>query len=142
MALTAKLQFGDNGSKIFPTNQTYMVVDCRCHFTRSYNQFHPESDARCERLELTVDPKDASNHTFHEWYITQSAQSGSIVFDITNTSAGGSTTSQMTVLFEDAYCFSIAEEYNIDNSSNKCMRLSIVAEKIKVCEVEFTNLYK
>ena len=52
MALTAKLQLGDNAKQQYP--QEYMVADCRCHFSRGYNHAQPHSDARCDQVDLTV----------------------------------------------------------------------------------------
>ena len=68
MALTARLQFGDNDAKVYP--EQYLVEDCHCHFTRQYNHFHPETDPRCERVELTVVAPGRENLSLYEWYIS------------------------------------------------------------------------
>jgi len=138
MALLARLQFGDNEAQRYP--QEYLVTDFRCHFTRHHNQFHPDSDARCERVELTVVAPGKEDLTLQEWYITQSAMTGRVVVELTTIKASDVVTPKM-LIFEDAYCFSLSEEYHINKNTRRTLKLSIIAEKIDVNDVHFTNLF-
>ena len=50
MAFSSKLQFGDKNS-----DHVYNVADCHLHFMRHYNHFRPDTDARCEKVEVVVE---------------------------------------------------------------------------------------
>ena len=78
MALLAQLQFGDNAVHLY--TKTYNIVDCRCHFCRTYNHSRPESDARCERIELTVVAPAMTDPLLYEWYINQGEQNCRLAF--------------------------------------------------------------
>ena len=67
MALTARLQFGDNSTKTYP--KEFLVENCRCHFSRHYDLAYPDTDARCERVELTVVAPGKDDLTLYDWYI-------------------------------------------------------------------------
>ena len=138
MALTAKLQFGDNANGRYP--QEYMVADCRCHFIRGYNHAQPDSDARCERVDLTVVAPSKENLTLYEWFITNGVQSGRIVFD--TVSGGANTEVSKVITFNDAYCYSLSEDYHIDVSQQRLLRISFIADYIKISGIEFDNIYK
>lgn len=135
MALTARLQFGDNDSKTYP--EEYFVADCHCHFIRRHNQFHPDADALCERVEVVVVAPGKENLNLYDWYISGNPLSGRLVFDLNY--QGSDSTSSADVLFEDAYCFSLAEDYHIDSSARRCLKLSFVAEKMIVNSVVYKN---
>ena len=137
MALMARLQFGDNRANHY--SKEYLVVDCHLHFTRHHNHFRPDTDARCEKVEVVVVAPGREDLNLYEWYIQKGSQSGRLVFDLQ--SITGSDTEMKFLEFEDAYCYSIREEYHIDSQRRRCLRLSFVAEKITVNEVEFENLY-
>ena len=139
MALTARLQFGDNDAKVYPTES--LVADCHCHFVRQHNQFHPDTDARCERVEVVVVAPGKENLNLYDWYISQSPLTGRLLFDLSAMQGGDFTTSK-ELLFEDAYCFSLAEDYHIDTSTRRCLKLSFVAGTINVDDVEYKNLLR
>ena len=139
MALTARLQFGDNESRMYPESSEYLVADCHCHFVRHHNQFHPDTDARCERVEMIVVAPGKENLNLHDWYISGNPLSGRLLFDLSDLRGSEHITSK-ELLFEDAYCFSLAEEYHIDTTNRRYLKLSFVAEKIIVNDVEYRNL--
>lgn len=136
MALTARLQFGDNESKAYP--EEYLVADCHCHFVRHHNQFHPDEDARCERVEVIVVAPGKENLNLFDWYISGNPISGRLLFDLSSMHGGEFTTSK-ELLFEDAYCFSLAEDYHVDSSNRRYLKLSFMAEKIIVNDVEYNS---
>ena len=138
MALTARLQFGDNESKVYP--EEYMVADCHCHFSRHHNQFHPDGEARCERIELTVIAPGLDNLNLYDWYINSEPLSGRILYDLSSTRVNDSYSKEL--LFDGAYCYALAEEYHIDNETRRCLRLSIVADRIIVNDYLFRNIYQ
>jgi hypothetical protein len=137
MALTAKLQFGDNNNKHYPNE--YLVADCRCHFTRGYNHAQPDSDARCDRVDITVVAPSKENLILYDWFITNGVLSGRIVFD--TVSVGQSTEISKIITFEDAYCYSLAEDYKIDASEQRLLKISFVADKITISGILFDNIY-
>ncbi|MBQ8989689.1 MAG: hypothetical protein IJ067_08355 [Prevotella sp.] len=137
MALTARLQFGDNDAKVYP--EQYLVEDCHCHFTRQYNHFHPETDPRCERVELTVVAPGRENLSLYEWYISGEPRTGRVVFDLTAV-ADGNFVSEKELFFEEAYCYSIGEVYDIYGTRRRYVRLALTAETITVNGQAFNNL--
>ncbi len=137
MALTARLQFGDNMAGIY--SKEYLVADCHLHFKRHHNHFKPDTDARCETIELVVVAPGMEDLNLYEWYINNDTLSGRVVIDLQTMSESDSV--MKLVEFDEAYCYSIKEDYQIDSQRRRCLKLSLVAEKITVNEVEFKYLY-
>ena len=135
MALTARLQFGDNMVGLY--SKEYLVAECHLHFMRHHNHFKPDSDARCNKVELVVIAPDKENPNLYQWYIDNGAKSGRLVFELVANNAN----KNQILEFEDAYCYSIEEEYDFKISRQRILRLSFVAEKIKINENSFNNLY-
>jgi len=136
MALIARLQFGDNDAKVYP--REYLVEDCKCHFSRTYNHFHPNTDARCERLELTVVAPGKEDLNLYDWYLLGEPLSGRIVFDMPTLQAAEDFSKE--IMFDSAYCYALSEDYHIDGSSRRCLRLQIVADNISVSDILFKNI--
>jgi len=138
MALTARLQFGDNDQGLYP--REYLVANCRCHFSRRYNGFRPDMDAICERVEITVIAPGMEDLSLYEWYINGTLQSGRLIYDLSGISGNDEPVTR-EVLFNDAYCFALAEEYNINGGNRRLLKLSIVGENITINDSKFVNLY-
>ena len=136
MALMARLQFGDNRANLY--SKEYLVMDCHLHFSRHHNHFRPDTDARCETVELVVVAPGWEDLNLYEWYIQNSTMSGRIVLDLQ--SLNGDSVEKV-ILFEDAYCYAIEEEYHIDALKRRCLRLSLMAEKLIINDTTFQNLY-
>lgn len=134
MAFSSKLQFGDKNS-----DHVYNVADCHLHFMRHYNHFRPDTDARCEKVEVVVEAPGKNDLRLQEWFINNEPQNGRVIFDIPSKTAEAS--SEKTVEFEDAYCYSLEEVYHINIQRRRFFRLAIVADKITVNQTEFKNLY-
>ncbi len=137
MALTARLQFGDNTVGLY--SKEYLVADCHLHFKRHHNHFKPNTDARCETMELVVVAPGREDLNLYEWYIQNSTLSGRIVFDIL--SLAGDNSVEKEILFEDAYCYSLEEEYHIDARKRRCLKLSLFAEELTINDTTFKNLF-
>ena len=105
---------------------------------RHHNQFHPDADARCERVEVIVVAPGKENLNLFDWYISGNSISGRLLFDLSSMHGGEFTTSK-ELLFEDAYCFSLAEDYHVDSSNRRYLKLSFMAEKIIVNDVEYNS---
>lgn len=134
MAFSSKLQFGDKNS-----DHVYNVADCHLHFMRHYNHFRPDTDARCEKVEVVVEAPGKNDLRLQEWFINNEPQNGRVIFDIPSKTA--ETSSEKTVEFEGAYCYSLEEVYHINIQRRRFFRLAIVADKITVNQTEFNNLY-
>lgn len=134
MAFSSKLQFGDKNS-----DHVYNVADCHLHFMRHYNHFRPDTDARCEKVEVVVEAPDKNDLRLQEWFINNEPQNGRVIFDIPSKTA--ETSSEKTVEFEGAYCYSLEEVYHINIQRRRFFRLAIVADKITINQTEFKNLY-
>ena len=117
MALIAALEFGDNN--IGRYSKSYLVSDCRFVFDRPYNSYRPEGMARCERLELEVIAPGKNDLNLFDWYDKQGVQSGRIVI---------------------SKCFSLSENYDINTSRRRTLKLAIEAETITVDDVLFQHI--
>ena len=137
MALTNVLQFGDNGIGRYA--KEYLVVKCHSTFCRSYNHLRPEGKPRCERVELTIVAPGKEDLSLYDWYINQDLQDGRIVLDISPTTAQD--VGQQRVLeFENAQCFSLSENYEINTQYRRLLTLAFEAETVTVDEVEFDHI--
>jgi hypothetical protein len=106
---------------------------------RHYNHFRPDTDARCEKVEVVVEAPGKSDLQLQEWFINNEPQNGRVIFDIPSKTA--ETSSEKTIEFECAYCYSLEEVYHINIQRRRFFRLAIVADKITVNQTEFKNLY-
>ena len=136
MALTAVLEFGDNSIGRFFKH--YLISDCRFIFKRPYNDFCPRENPRCERLEVVVVAPGKNDLSLFQWYSGEGVQSGRIVI---NMSADGKNenTDTRIISFEDAHCFSLSENYDIDTQRRRLLKLGIISERITIDEVVFYN---
>ena len=136
MALTAVLEFGDNSIKRY--SKQYLVADCRLVFNRPYSAFCPQGVARCERIELDVVAPGKEDLGMFEWFTKRSLQDGRLI--ITMSGGQQDTPDTQTLYFEDAQCFSLSENYDINSSRRRQLRLAISAEKIEIDDVTFERI--
>ena len=134
MALTAKIQFGDNS--IGRYSREYLVTDFKCHISRSYNNARPDSIPRCDSMELTVVAPGKEDLNLYEWYVDCSSLSGRILIEL-SASAQNQAPEMKEVLFEDAVCYALSEEYRIDVNTRRCLHLSIAVEQLTVDTIPF-----
>ena len=94
----------------------------------TYNHSRPESDARCERIELTVVAPAMTDPLLYEWYINQGEQNCRLAFFFSATD--GNLEVEREMLLENAVCFGIEEDYSIDHQSRRLLKLQIMAEEV------------
>ena len=133
MALTAVLEFGDNNIRRY--SKQFMVADCRFVFDRSYNDFCPEGDTRCDRMELFVVAPGKEDLTLFEWFADQSVLDGRVTISLGATN--DSSLDSQEIIFEEAVCFALSEMYDINSSMRRLLKLSILANKICIDDVCF-----
>jgi hypothetical protein len=112
-----------------------MVADCRFVFDRSYNDFCPEGDTRCDRMELFVVAPGKEDLTLFEWFADQSVLDGRITISLGATN--DNSLDSQEIVFEEAVCFALSEMYDIDSSMRRLLKLSILAKKICIDDVCF-----
>ena len=134
MALIASLQFGDNESRLY--SNTYTVCDVKCHIWRPYTRYHPNGAARCERMTVTVVAPGKEDLTLLDWYVKRSPMTGRVVIAMSN-DAKLNVTAEKEILFENAVCFKLVEDYHIDNETRRLLTLSFEAESLMVDKVTF-----
>ena len=140
MAISSLLQFGEkNAEDKWQISKQYNVADCHLHFMRHYNHFRPDTDARCEKVEVVVEAPGKDDLTLVGWYVNNEVYDGRILFDLPSKTSESSM--QKLVVFMGARCFSLEEEYHINIQRKRYYRLSIVAENITVNDTSFKNLY-
>lgn len=137
MPLSTCLQFGDNQIGIY--TREYLVTECRYHIFRRYNYYLPDTDARCDKVELVIVAPGKEDLNLYEWFIDQTVLSGRILFDLSNLSPDGSACYK-ELKFEDAQCFSLSEEYHIDNASRRLLKLEFAAGEVEVDNVVFNHV--
>ena len=131
MALTAVLEFGDNNIKRY--SKRFLVADCRFVFDRPYNDFCPEGQTTCERIELFVVAPGKDDLTLFEWFAEQNVLEGRVLISLGATS--DSSLDSQEIYFEDAVCFALSEIYDIESSKRRLLKLSILARKICIDDV-------
>ena len=134
MALIAALEFGDNNVKRYI--KQYLLADCRFVFDRPYNAFSPERSTRCERLEVVAVAPGKDDLTLFEWFSNQEVRDGRIVISLTGETMHNTPDPQV-IYFENAKCLSLSEMYDLDNSSQRLVKLAIIADSIEIEDVEF-----
>ena len=133
--MLATLQFGDNGAHFY--SKEYLVAECNCHFTRCHNHFRPDGNARCDKITLTVIAPGKEDLNLFEWYADGSVQSGRLLFEVLFRIGSEEDVKQIT--FEDAYCVSLSEVYDINSTSRRTLTLEIVADKVEIDTVKFNK---
>ena len=134
MALTATLQFGDNTARRY--FKEYLVTDFKCHVIRSHNHWRPDGNPKCDCLELSVVAPGREDLNLFEWYAGRSPMSGRIQIELGATAQSQSAEWE-EVLFENGICYALGEEYHIDQSRLRTLRLSIAAEQLAVDAIQF-----
>ena len=136
MSLTAQLKFGDNLSGTY--TKEYNVTDCKYNVMRHHNCYFPDSDAWCGNVEVTVIAPGKEDLELFEWYSDLQVLSGCTVFDLSSQLAY-EYTPQKTLYFEDARCFSLTEDYHIDQKRRRLLRLEFAAEKMTIDTISFIS---
>lgn len=135
MSLTAKLQFGDNIARLY--SKEYLLSDFKCHIVRRHNEVRPDDNATCDCMELVVIAPGREDLNLYEWYVSRSSQSGRILVELSSADQKNSDSAWKEIIFENAVCFGMAEEYDIDKNRRRSLRLSLAVDEITVDTVSF-----
>ena len=76
--------------------------------------------------------------SLYDWFISNGIQSGRIVLDAV--SANNNAGESKIIYFEDAYCYSLAEDNDKDKAEQRMLKISFVADKITISGIEFDNI--
>ena len=134
MAFSSILQLGDNDSGLY-TNE-YQILECSFNMGRLHNDFKPVSNPRCKSFALTVVAPGMADLTLVEWYADDMTFSGRIRFDLPDYDENAQML-EKEISFADARCISIAEQYHIDDTQRRVLKLEIMAEALKFDSIEF-----
>jgi hypothetical protein len=136
MAFSAILEIGDNDAKRY--YKRYQLTDLRVVFNRSYTVI-PDGVARCERLELTVVAPGRKDLFMFEWFLRSHAITGRVVVSLTG-DVNDLGSNNQEIYFEDATCFSMSENYDIDSARRRSLKLGLVSDKIDIEDLTFKCL--
>ena len=134
MALIATLEFGDNEIRRY--SRKYLLADFNCRIVRHHNEARPDDSPRCEHMELTVVVPGRTDLNLYEWYVDRTSMNGRVLVSIQN-SAPNQDAQVKSIYFENAVCYSIAEEYHIDESKRRTLKLQVMAEAVMVDDIHF-----
>ena len=129
MALTARLQFGDNTARRY--SREYLVTEFKCHVVRSHNLARPDGNPKCDCLEMTLIAPGREDLNLIEWYVDRSTLSGRILIEL-STPANNQEVEYKEILFEDGVCFALGEQYQIDQKRRRILRLSVAVRELTV----------
>lgn len=132
MAISAKLQFGDNDCRQYTSE--YPVLGFKCHFSRHYDTSTPDADSRCDSISIIVITPGKSNLELFKWYVGQSYMTGRILLDTSDMVDGGSV---REIKFEDARCYAIEEDYDNSVDRLRVLTLDIMADSMEIDTVKF-----
>lgn len=137
MNISTHLQFGDNVSGSY--NIDYPVVGARTHFGRQTNTYHPDSNAKCTFLEVTVIATEKKDTLLQEWFYNNSKVNGRLVYELSEMNASGDEIVKRELIFNDAQCFEFREIFNIRNKFQRVFELKIIARECVMDNIHFTT---
>ena len=114
------------------------MADFSCQIIRRHNEARPDGSPQCEHMELTVVAPGRMDLNLYEWYIGQSCLSGRILIELPAPSPN-QPAAWKEVLFEDGLCYSIAEEYHIDESVRRTLKLQVVSREVTIDDIVFKS---
>jgi hypothetical protein len=78
--------------------------------------------------------------SLYDWYISGEPLNGRVVLDLSDGQASADGNG-VNLEFEEAYCYAIEEEYQIDDMMRRTVKLSIVANEVTFENATFKNPY-
>lgn len=130
MSLTAEIYFGNLETENFP--QKYSLKDLTCQLKRENNSQKPTTDVVCESIFFSILVPANKDRFFHEWFINGETHSGKISVRYSATDL----IETKSIVFEDATCFALKEEYEID-ITRRMLTLGISGGKFKLLNISF-----
>ena len=137
MSLLKKIQIGDNRSGRY--TKEYLLSDFKCHTHRLHNEYRPDSDKYCDSIDVTIIAPGRDDMQLYDWFIHQSTMSGRLLIQLPP-GPNQSEPDTQEILFEEARCFSFEEEYHINRSRRRLLRLQFVAEQVNINDVIFKRI--
>ena len=116
-------------------------MNLTCHYKRLTSSSRPSTDAQCENISLTLVAPDMEDLSLYDWYISGDPQNGRVVLNLSDAKAD-TDGSEANLEFEEAYCYAIEEEYQIDGMMRRTVKLSIVANEVTFEGATFKNPFK
>lgn len=133
MPLIAHIQFGDNSAEFY--NKEYLVKDIQIHVARKYDDNHPIELAFCESIVLWIYVSADDDCNLFDWFISNSFEDGRIIIQLSDISESEGKRNSI-ILFYNARCFRIKEEYEID-INRRMVCLSFMADETIIDEEKF-----
>ena len=133
----AKLEFGDNATEKYVVPQ-YNVVSYGSRIVRTYDCCLPHANPVCRSFEIVVNSIDKTDLNLVEWYIEGSQKSGKITFYMEE-NVTSDVIRKSVVYFEDAYCSTISEHYDLEEKTIRQLKLTIVPMSLRVCDIDFVR---
>jgi len=137
MSLLKLLQIGNNQMQKY--SHEYLLKDYKCHVCRRHNEYRAIADKYCERIELTIVAPGREDVNIHDWFISQSLQSGRILVELPP-DLKKQVRIDKEVLFEDAKLFSLEEEFHFNVDKVRILKVSLVAEEITIDGIKFNKI--
>ena len=89
-------------------------------------------------IELTVIAPGKQDMELYEWFINQSTLSGRVLIQLPPQPMQNDQETK-EILFDEATCFSLEEEYHIGTNQRRVLKLSLVADEININDVLFNR---
>jgi len=116
------------GELIFETKEKYTVIECSYTLTQrmSYN-LQPAEKPRAGEIQLTTVAPSDNDMFFHSWMQKATeTKDGKIVLQVVDKVS----VVNRTIAFKDAYCINIYEYFNMQNTDQMYIRITIAAAEI------------
>lgn len=128
------MQIGDNNARRY--NKEYLLTDFKCRTHRLHDKYRPKSDKYCDYIEATIIAQGREEMQMYDWFINNTQLSGRLLVQLPPRNNQGDSDMQ-EILFEEAQCFSLEEEYHINSNQRRMLRLQFVAEQVNINGVIF-----
>jgi len=133
MSLSAKLKLGDYNTGAY--DRIYSVVNC----TYKLSKYKSESKERIAGtlVDMVVRVPEEKDLALYEWYTDMRSHSGCILIDFSDPKY---TDGKRKIVFDDARCYSISEDYDIHATKKgiRFLKLKIACGYFKIDgDVEF-----
>lgn len=137
MSLLKTLQLGDNAVGRY--TKEYLLTDYYCHTKRDADEYRPKTEKLCDYIEMSVVAPGKDDMQLYDWFIKQTTISGRILVQLPPRPFT-SETDVNEVQFDEAKCFSFEEEYHINSSQRRTLRMRFIAKEVKINGVSFYHL--
>lgn len=135
MPLKAYLQFGNN--EIGKYSKEYLLKEVKFRFIRNHTNYRPSDDGYCESIWIALYPPEKEDPTVFKWFISGESLDGRIIIELTDPLLENE--ERFTeIQFENAVCFDLQEDYEIENKL-RVINIGLIAEETKVEDIKFSR---